>query len=109
MCEEAFDYYDRSENLDMKICSEGVHTNQEITSIGTQTDISHSAFSLRAKDQSTQINGIGESIFETEEEKETESKYSDQYSSCNESDNDFLQSDSRDSMEEGKEQNEMNS
>ena len=78
-------------------------------SIGPQTDISHSVFFLRTKDQSTQINGIGESIIEIEEEKKTESECSDQYSSCNESDTNFLQLNSSDSMEEGKEQNEMNS
>ena len=109
LCEEAFEHYDRWENLEVEKYGKGVHTNQKITSIGPQTDISHSVFSLRTKDQSTQINGIGESIFETEEEKETESECSDQYSSCNKSDTDFLQSNSSDSMEEGKEQNEMNS
>ena len=80
-----------------------------MTRIGTQTDISHSVFSLITKDQSTQFNGIGESIFETEEDTETEGEYSDRYSSSKESDTDFLQSDSIDSMEEGKKQNEMNS
>ena len=95
--------------LEMEIDSNGAQNNQEITSIGTQTDISHSEFSLTTKDQSTQFNSIRESIFKTEEDTETESGYSDHYSSCNESDTDFLQSHSIDSMEEGKDQTGMNS
>ena len=41
-------------------------------------------------------------MFETEEDKETEGECSDHYSSCNESDTDFLISDNSDSMEEGR-------
>ena len=96
----------------MEINSKEVQTNQEMINIGTQTCISHLVFSLITKDQSTQFHGTGESIFETEEDTETESEYSDHYSSCNESDTDFLQSDISDSIEEieeGREQNEMNS
>ena len=44
-------------------------------------------------------------MFENEVDTETEGQYSNHYSSCNESDTDFLQSDCSDSMEEGKEQN----
>ena len=95
--------------LEVEIDSNGAQNNQEMTSIGTQTDISHSEFSLTTKDQSTQFNSIRESIFKTEEDTETESGYSDHYSSCNKSDTDFLQSHSIDSMEEGKDQTGMNS
>ena len=106
--EEAFEHYDRWQNLETEINSKGVHTNQKMTSIGTQTDISRSVFSLITKDQSTQFNSTGESIFETEQDKGKEVEYSEHYS-CNESDTGFLQPDSTDNMEEGKVQNEMNS
>ena len=106
--EEAFEHYDRWQNLETEINSKGVHTNQKMTSIGTQTDISRSVFSLITKDQSTQFNNTGESIFETEQDKGKEVEYSEHYS-CNESDTGFLQPDSTDNMEEGKVQNEMNS
>ena len=93
----------------MEINSKGVKTNQEMKGIGTQSDISQSV-SIRQqfKDQSKQFNGIGESIFETEEDTERESQYSEHYSSSKKSDTDFLQYDGSNSME-GKEQNEMNS
>ena len=52
-----------------------------------------------------QFNGPGESIFETEEDTETESKYSDHYLPHNESNTDFLQSDISESIKEEKEQN----
>ena len=100
--EESFGHYGGREHLEMEINNKGVQTNQEMTSIGTQDEISLSVFSLITKDQPTQYNGIGEPIFETEKDAETGSKYSDHYSSCNESDTDFLQSHSSDSMEEGK-------
>ena len=106
--EEAFEHYDRWQNLETEINSKGVHTNQKMTSIGTQTDISRSVFSLITKDQSTQFNSTGESIFETEQDKGKEVEYS-EHCSCNESDTGFLQPDSTDNMEEGKVQNEMNS
>ena len=73
-----------------------------MTSIKTQTDIWHAIFSLITKDQSTQFNGIGELLFKSKEDTETESEYSDYYSSCNESDTDFLQSDSSENTEEEK-------
>ena len=41
------------------------------------------------KNKSTQFNNIGESIFETEEDTETKSQYSDHYSSCKKSDMNF--------------------
>ena len=41
-------------------------------------------------------------LFKREEDTETESEYSDYYSSCNESDTDFLQSDSSENTEEEK-------
>ena len=94
----------------MEINSKGVKTNQEMKGIGTQSDISHSV-SIRQqfKDQSKQFNGIGESIFEAEEDTERESQYSEHYTSSKKSDTDFLQDDGSNSMEGGKEQNEMNS
>ena len=46
-----------------------------------------------------QFNGIGELLFKSEEDTETESEYSDYCSSCNESDTDFLQSDSSENTE----------
>ena len=73
--EEAFEHYDRWQNLETEINSKGVHTNQKMTSIGTQTDISRSVFSLITKDQSTQFNNTGESIFETEQDKGKEVEY----------------------------------
>ena len=88
--------------------SKEVQTNQEMIGIGTQTCISHLVFSLITKNQSTQFLGIGESIFKTEEDTKTESEHSDHYLSCNESDTDFLQSHSSDSMEEEKEKNKIN-
>ena len=44
-------------------------------SIRTQTDMSLTVFFLITKDQSTQFNGIGQSIFKTEEDTETENEY----------------------------------
>ena len=46
----------------MEICSKGVQTNQEMPSIRSQTDMSLTVFFLITKDQSTQFNGIGQSI-----------------------------------------------
>ena len=65
LCEEAFDHYDQWRNFDMEI-NRSAQTNQEMTGIGTQTDILHLVFSLITKDQSTQFNGIRESVLETE-------------------------------------------
>ena len=82
LCEEAFEHYDRWENTEMKSNSKYVQTKLEMKSIGAQTDISHSVFSLIPKDSSTQINDIGELIFKPEENTETEREYSDHYMSC---------------------------
>lgn len=72
--EETFEQFDRWENFEMKTNRKYVQTNLELKSIGSQTDISHSVFSLITKDSLTQINGIEELIFETKDT-ETESEY----------------------------------
>ena len=59
----------------MEICSKGVQTNQDMRSIRTQTDMSHTVFFLITKDQSTKFNGIGQSIFKSEKDTETENEY----------------------------------
>ena len=44
--EETFEQFDRWENFEMKTNRKYVQTNLELKSIGPQTDISHSVFSL---------------------------------------------------------------
>ena len=107
LCEDAFERYDQWDRFEIEVNSKGIQTSPEMTTIGTQTDISTLVFPKSTSDQCTQFSGFKESPLEIEENTEFEENEYDRLS-CNESDSEYLQSDSSEDMEGEKEQREFN-